>query len=459
MTRASSFAGVILAAGDSSRMGKDKALLPWPPVVAGLAPSSQTFLSAAIRSLLIVCDFVVVVVGRNEGALATIIYSEGASLAVNPDPARGQFSSLQVGLREVLNRGRDAAMVTLVDRPPVAAATLRFLHRAYETSTPQTWAVVPSFAGNHGHPYLAGREMIEAFLRVPSSSTAREVERAHQGHIEYVSVDDPFVAMNINTPEDYAALPTTESRGFSPAAGRFLDSVTRLKPRVAAFDCDGTLWSGDLGERFFDWTLGEDGIVASILGRGIGRGEMRDRYAAYKRGEIGESAMCGEMTTMYRGTSEEALLEAAGRYFEQFFLHQIFPEMRELIRRLQESGCEIWAVSSSNEWVIRAAMKYFGIPASHILAAKVELDGGFASDRLIRVPSGAGKPQALREVAKKEIDAAFGNSRWDAEMLSMARHAFAINPNPDLEALARKNGWPIYFPQGILPGNDPVEKS
>ena len=94
-------------------------------------------------------------------------------------------------------------------------------------------------------------------------------------------------------------------------------------------------------------------------------------------------------------------------------------------------------------------MKYFDIPASRILAAKVELDGEIGTDRLIRVPSGAGKPQALREVVKKEIDAAFGNSRWDVEMLAMAKQAFAVNPNPDLEAAAREKGWKIYFPEGI----------
>ena len=85
MTRAPSFAAVILAAGESSRMGRDKALLPWPPSAAGRAPSSDTFLSAAIRSLSPATDFVVVVVGKNEAALAPIIYAEGASLVVNPD--------------------------------------------------------------------------------------------------------------------------------------------------------------------------------------------------------------------------------------------------------------------------------------------------------------------------------------------------------------------------------------
>ena len=96
-------------------------------------------------------------------------------------------------------------------------------------------------------------------------------------------------------------------------------------------------------------------------------------------------------------------------------------------------------------------MKHFGIPESRILAAKVELDDGIVTDRLIRVPSGPGKSQALREAVKKEIDAAFGNSRWDTEMLAMAKYSFAVNPNPDLESTARENGWRIYFPEGARP--------
>jgi len=127
--------------------------------------------------------------------------------------------------------------------------------------------------------------------------------------------------------------------------------------------------------------------------------------------------------------------------------------MRELVRRLSAAHCEIWAVSSSNEWVIRAGMKYFGISDDHILAAKVQVEAGIISDRLIRVPSGPGKALALREVVGKEIDAAFGNSRWDTEMLAMAKHAFAINPNPDLEALAREKGWTIYFPENFVPNS------
>jgi molybdenum cofactor cytidylyltransferase len=206
MTHAASFAGVILAAGESSRMGADKALLPWPPQAAGQAPSAESFLSAAIRSFSAVADFVLVVVGANESAVAPIVYARGASIVVNPEPDRGQFSSLQIGLHEVLNRGRDAALVTLVDRPPVRAATIEKLRAAFEAGGKNTWAVVPEFSSKHGHPYIVGREMIEAFLQAAPTATARDLEHRHQAHIQYVVVDDPCVVLNINTPDDYAAL-------------------------------------------------------------------------------------------------------------------------------------------------------------------------------------------------------------------------------------------------------------
>jgi HAD superfamily phosphoserine phosphatase-like hydrolase len=232
---------------------------------------------------------------------------------------------------------------------------------------------------------------------------------------------------------------------MADSSSLFLDSVLRLRPAVAAFDCDGTLWSGDAGETFFDWEI-KKGIVSAEVGGG-----MRARYADYKAGKVSEDDMCGEMVTMHRGLRESAVMEAAEEFFNHAFPGQIFPEMRELAQQLQKSGCEVWAVSSSNEWVIRAGMKHFGIPENRILATAVETRDNVITDRLIRIPSGAGKVTALREVAKKNVDAAFGNSRWDADMLAMATHGFAVNPNPDLEALARERGWTVYFPDGTRP--------
>ena len=223
---------------------------------------------------------------------------------------------------------------------------------------------------------------------------------------------------------------------------QFIESVLCLRPRVAAFDCDGTLWSGDAGERFFDWEI-KRGIVSAELGN-----RMRARYQQYKAGQVSEDDMCGEMVTMHNGLAETDMMTAATEFMTSSFLGHVFPEMLALVERLHAQGCEIWAVSSSNEWVIRAAMKQFGIPHDRILATKVHCEDGIVTDRLVRVPSGPGKPQALRDVVNKDVDAAFGNSRWDVDMLEHARHAFAVNPNPDLEALARERGWTVYFPEG-----------
>jgi len=193
MSISPSFAGIILAAGESSRMGRDKALLPW---------RGQTFLSATIDVLTPFTQLVIVVAGSNAEILKPEVYARGASLTVNPTPEKGQFSSLRVGLQEVLNHGRDAAIVTLVDRPPAAPETIKTLLKALAKDSVK-WAAVPEHQGKHGHPIVIGREMIEAFLRADPTSTARDVEHANQQHIEYVPVNDPNVIANINTPEDY----------------------------------------------------------------------------------------------------------------------------------------------------------------------------------------------------------------------------------------------------------------
>jgi phosphoserine phosphatase len=211
------------------------------------------------------------------------------------------------------------------------------------------------------------------------------------------------------------------------------------------FDCDGTLWSGDAGERFFDWELNH-GVVAPDIVRWA-----RARYSDYKAGKVSEDDMCGEMVTLHKGLSEAEVLRFAGEFFEENFVQNIFTEMQQLVAELQSSGCDVWAVSSTNEWVIREAMKHFGIPREKILAAAVEVNKGVITDRLIRVPSGIGKPKAILEVIGRPPDTAFGNSRWDTEMLQIARYAVAVNPNPDLEQTARQREWTVYWPDGTRP--------
>ncbi len=213
MPQTAGICGVILAAGESSRMGRDKALLPWPPVAEG-TPAVNTFLGAMIDLLQQHSDLVIVIAGKNVDELRPVADSHGAFIAVNPAPERGQFSSIQVGLREVLNRGRDAAFLVPVDRPPVLPGTVHDLRKAFLASDTDIWAVVPEVSRNgiavHGHPILIGREMMEQFLRAPANSTARDIEHLHQDHVLYLPVQDARVAANIDTPEQYQRLLNAE---------------------------------------------------------------------------------------------------------------------------------------------------------------------------------------------------------------------------------------------------------
>ncbi len=227
---------------------------------------------------------------------------------------------------------------------------------------------------------------------------------------------------------------------FTPEQTAFISTVLQHKPRIATFDCDGTLWSGDAGEGFFSWELGQ-GLVSAEIARWA-----RPRYADYRAGKVAEDVMCGEMVTMHHGLREEVVQHAADTYFALAVEANIFPEMRALIDQLHAQACDVWAVSSSNQWIIRSAMRTFGIPANRILAAEAVVENGIVTDRLVRVPSGPGKVEAIRSAINSAPDCAFGNAIWDREMLGLARHAFAINPNPNLREVALANGWTIYQP-------------
>lgn len=225
-----------------------------------------------------------------------------------------------------------------------------------------------------------------------------------------------------------------------PAAA-FVKSVIKLRPKVAVFDCDGTLWYGDAGVDFFYWEI-ERGVVSAEVAKWA-----VPRYDEYKRGEVDEETICGEMVTMHKGVSEAEMRRAAAEFFTTVVSPRIFPEMQELTHYLSEMGCELWAVSSTNNWLIAEGARRFCIPAERVIAAQVHCDNGLATERLMRVPTGPKKATAIQQLIKRPVDAVFGNSMHDADMLAVGRYAFAINPNPNLAELAEQNNWTIYHPQ------------
>jgi len=220
----------------------------------------------------------------------------------------------------------------------------------------------------------------------------------------------------------------------------FHAAVLALKPGVAVFDCDGTLWDGDAGYGFMLWSI-ETGLVSRNASDWID-----SRYRLYRTGEVSERGICGEMTQMYAGLDERELRRKAADYFAKKVEEKIFPAMRRLVAALQESGAELWAVSSTNNWVIEEGMKRFGIPAERVLCARVEVVNGRITSNLIDVPTDEGKAAALDRAGVLKPDAVFGNSIHDAAMLEMARQAFPVNPTPALVEIAELRQWPLYFP-------------
>jgi phosphoserine phosphatase len=223
--------------------------------------------------------------------------------------------------------------------------------------------------------------------------------------------------------------------------------VLALNPKIAVFDCDGTLWSGDAGSAFMHWSIDTKLISLDQIAW------IKDRYEGYKRGTVSEYDICGDMVTVYHGLTVDRLRTAAAQFFRDYTEPNIFPELATLITELQHNGCDIWAVSSTNNWVIEEGVRRFNIPADHVLAARVEVTDGIITDHLIHVPTDEDKVEALRRVKITKPDCVFGNSIHDAAMLSIARTngAFPVNPSTDLLTRAAAEAWPVYYPASVTP--------
>jgi phosphoserine phosphatase len=223
----------------------------------------------------------------------------------------------------------------------------------------------------------------------------------------------------------------------------FHRAVLALAPRTAVFDCDGTLWSGDAGYDFMVWSI-KTGLVSRNAADWID-----SRYRLYLTGDISELAICGEMVQLYTGLEETELRRAAATFFRTQVHPHIFPEMQRLVDDLRTTGCEIWAVSSTNNWVIEEGVRDFGIPPERVLAARVAVVDGFITSTLIDVPTDEGKALSLQRADRSHPDAVFGNSIHDAAMLAIARAPFVVNPTPGLLEIAAERNWPVFIPAAI----------
>ena len=174
-------------------MGRPKALLEY---------RGETFVDRLIRVFSKVCNPVIVVAGIHADAIRERVGSR-AEVVINPDPDRGQLSSLQTALMQVPRDG-EGFFFTPVDCPTVDERTVHeLIDRLRKNTAP---FVIPRFHGKRGHPVCVRGAMIEEFLALPPTAQTREVVNRHASEIDYVDVEDEAVLADVDDPEAYLQL-------------------------------------------------------------------------------------------------------------------------------------------------------------------------------------------------------------------------------------------------------------
>jgi molybdenum cofactor cytidylyltransferase len=187
---------VILAAGDSRRMGRPKLLLPWGKTTV-LGQVVTTFSKAGITDIVVVTGGVRDLV---EGLVTELAKEFPVRTSYNPDYEHGEMlSSIKAGLK-ALDSQTHAALFALGDQPQVQVETVRHICTAF-LGTDAT-LVVPSFENQRGHPWLAVRSLWDEILTLPPSTTPRQFLNAHAKQVEYITANKSIL-QDLDTPEDY----------------------------------------------------------------------------------------------------------------------------------------------------------------------------------------------------------------------------------------------------------------
>ena len=187
-------AAVVLSAGESSRMGRPKALLP----IEG-----ETFIGRIVGSLKRTqVGKILVVLGHNADQLAAAIGALPVEILINPNYQLGQLSSLQVAVRNLLSDPDcEGMLVHLVDHPYIDASLVdRMIRQFYESKKD---IVVPRCRGKRGHPVLFSRRLFGELLDAPMDQGAKAVVNAHGDATLEIETDDEGITVDIDTPELY----------------------------------------------------------------------------------------------------------------------------------------------------------------------------------------------------------------------------------------------------------------
>lgn len=188
---------VVLAAGQSRRMGSPKMVLPWGDHTV-IEQVAGTLIAAGVGQI-------VVVTGGARDRVEAALSGYPVELVHNPDYARAEMlSSLQAGIRQ-LNPGIEACLIVLGDQPGIEVNVIRAVMDRFHKSKNKAKLIVPSYKMRRGHPWLAARSLWNELLAMQPGQTLRDFLHAHSGEITYVEVDSPSILKDMDTPEDYQA--------------------------------------------------------------------------------------------------------------------------------------------------------------------------------------------------------------------------------------------------------------
>jgi len=184
---------IILAAGESKRMGQPKMLLPWGKGTV-ISHVISIFQEAGLDETLVITG------GAREQIEHTISHLKVRTVHNNRFKEGEMLSSIQCGL-QAINSQTEAVLIGLGDQPQVQAGSVRKVCEIYDEG--KSNIVVPSFQMRRGHPWLVARPLWDGLLNLDSSRSPRDFLNTHRERIEYTNVDDPGVLADLDTPEDY----------------------------------------------------------------------------------------------------------------------------------------------------------------------------------------------------------------------------------------------------------------
>lgn len=230
-------------------------------------------------------------------------------------------------------------------------------------------------------------------------------------------------------------------RGFGPLWSELSPLlVVEGPPPEVAFDADGTLWRGDVGEDFLRFLAIEGELPHAPTGQGV-YGEYERRVA------VDPADAYAYAVEVMAGVALERLVQLCRKYFDLRYAGRVFPFVRPALAALQHRGCSPWVVSASPRWIVQAGAAALGLDPDRVIGVSCPVREGRLTGVVdLPVPCGEGKVARLRERGVRP-DLAVGNGELDLPMLAYAKRAVVVAPHGDpgngLVRAALSRGWPV----------------